>query len=208
MEEKKEVFSGPIHAEYALEAEDVKAALRLSGRIKSRLGLHIFQSALAVLGLAVFLSSIAANPLNPVNYFLALLCLLILLLIWIYPMIAERQSIRKTVDGRRMVVELAAEGVRVSIPQSDMDDFFALPDIAPVKQNEHIFLLELPGGALLAIPKRTLPAGSQAAAAAILEKAGAARQTDDAGLPQAQGQEASAAQDSESPQEKTGEDAQ
>lgn len=175
MDETNEIFSGPIHAEYALEPEDVKAALRLSGRMKSRLGLHIFQSALAILGLAVFVSSILANPANPVNYFLALLCLLLLLLIWVYPIIAEKQSIRKTVDGRRLEVELEAGRVRVSIPQSNMDEAFTLSDIAPVKQNDRIFLLDLPGGAMLVIPKRVLPAGSLAAASAILEKAGSLR---------------------------------
>ncbi|MCI8360395.1 MAG: hypothetical protein HFE86_03550 [Clostridiales bacterium] len=174
MDDSKEIFSGPIHAEYALERSDVKDALRLSGRMKSRLGLHIFQSLLAVFGIVVFLSSIMVNPSNLLHYFLVLLCLLILGLIWIYPFVSQRQAVRKTVDGRRIEIKLTAEHLWVSIPQSGMDEFFQLSDIAPVRQNDRIFLLNLPGEVMLVIPKRALPSGSEAAAAAILEGTGAA----------------------------------
>ena len=172
MDEKKEIYSGPIRAEFALTAEDVKAALNLSGRLSSRTGLHLFQSALAVLGLAVFISSIVANPVNIMNYILAAFCLLLLGLIWVYPMISRRRAVAKTVDGRRMWVELESDRLHVCIPESNMDDVFMLTELPPVKQNDQIFLIELPEGALLALPRRSLPVGSEAAAAEILNKTG------------------------------------
>ncbi len=172
MDEKNEIYSGIIRAEFALEAEDVKAALQLSGRYKSHVGLHIFQSVLALLGMAVFISSIVANPTNLVNYFLTVVCLLLLGLIWIYPAIVEKRAIEKTVDGRKIRVELEPNRIHICIPENETNDSFSLEELAAVKKNESIFLLELPGGSMLVIPLRALPAGSIAAADEILQKAG------------------------------------
>ena len=172
MQQDDQIYSGPLRAAFALTPEDVKAALRLSGRLQNRVGLHLFQSALAVLGLAVFVSSIIANPGNLLNYFLSGLCLLLLLLIWVYPLFSEKQAVKKTVDGRQIEVELEPCRVHVCIPESGMDDTFLLSETSPVRQDNRIFLLELPGGAMLVLPKRALPEGSLAAAGEILKAAG------------------------------------
>lgn len=172
MEESKEIVNGVIQADYALEAGDIKSALHLSGRLKDRVGLHVFQSCLALLGLAIFISSIFANPTNVLNYVLAAACLILLGTVWLYPYMVQRQAVKTAVDGKTIHIELQPGRLRVAIPDKGMDDTFSLGDMPPVKKNDDIFLLEPEAGIMLIIPIRRLPEGSLPAAAAILEKAG------------------------------------
>lgn len=143
----------PVTAEYVLSEEEIREALFLSGKIKKHTAKSLLQTALALLGLALFISNIIAEPLNPLHYIFSGLCLLLIVLVWIYPAVLTRRMVKKAADGKTLRIRLEP-GCLTIIGENGEEDRIYLHKKLRMGENDFLYLLFLPDDTVFVLPKR------------------------------------------------------
>lgn len=144
-----------IKASFILTKEDIRDALRISGKLNKDRVRSIVLTVLLIVGLSLYIYKICEGLGTGFDYFISVLCLFLMAAVWISPRRRDSKFINKSADGREMFVGLTADYLRLSIPGSGTKSKIELHGGGKIiTQSDSIYLISAPRGSMFILPKR------------------------------------------------------
>ena len=142
-----------VEASFVLNVYEIEAALRLAGKIPRMGNKNVIQACLLGVGGVLFVYYSMLEPENRVYKTIALLCAALAVFVLVLPRQRGKRLAKAAHTGRQVAVLAGEESLRVS-PEGREPWDVPLDGSLKTAEDETLFLIHLPNGQLLILPKR------------------------------------------------------
>lgn len=144
-----------ISISFTLTADEVRRGLYQANILKSHVNRSILQNILVLIGLALFIGNIFAQPKNFGNYLFVGICVFLMVFVWVYPAKRQKRIIEKFRDLGVFSITLNEKELTYCINADQEGNVIPLDRSIEMIQDNKLFLLKVSNNFVLIIPKRS-----------------------------------------------------
>lgn len=140
---------------YIPTAEEIKSALKLTGKLDSTKNTVILRTILFLFGFSLFASAIVNNPSNGTYWVVAAVCLIFIPVIWILRYFNLKKMVNKSANGTEFSVEIFEDKLFFKTENGDGTEV-TKQDIQKFLQNNLVYAILTRRESIFLIPKRVI----------------------------------------------------